>query len=65
MASHLHDPHNITVFDTFVKASDAFTPHVVATDPKHPHEYTVTAAQEGPALHVDFVEHDTYYIFHA
>ena len=53
-----------TVFDSMVRSNDIFTPHVVA-EKGHPHQYTVSAKKEAPYMHVDFIEHPSFYAFHA
>lgn len=53
-----------TVFDSFVPANTEYHPYVVA-DPLHPKGYTVLTKQDAPQMHVDFIEHEKFFVFHA
>ena len=64
MSVVFHPHGNHTVFDSFVRASDEFHPVVVA-DPHNPKQFTVTAKQDAPTMHVDFIEHPASFAFHA
>lgn len=59
-----HEPFHQTIFEGMIPSSDIATPKLVS-EKAHPNNYTVVQSNDAPLMHVDFIEYEDFFVFHA